>query len=169
MATAPPFPPVDNEGSSGDLFVQAKVFTNAGWVIPGDTYPLVLSYEAQAAVTSATVEVTLHDSAMLVSSAPTANSGDGTTGNGASSGERPSGPQPAGGVGGLAVHTGDGDLGLDLPARITVHDLADLYQDGSPAYPDLTPGTTANVRVLTQDRPPITLVIPILQTWFSED
>lgn len=34
---------------------------------------------------------------------------------------------------------------------------------------DLTPGTTANVRVLTQDRPPITLVIPILQTWFSED
>jgi M6 family metalloprotease-like protein len=81
VATPPPFAPVANEGASGDLFVQAKVFTNAGWVAPGETYPLIVKYRADGAVVGATVEVTLHSAAVFVSSTPAAVSGTGASGS----------------------------------------------------------------------------------------
>lgn len=77
---APPFTPVNNEGTAADLFVQAKVFTNAGWVPPGGAYPLVIRYRADAAVAGAGIEVTLNEAAVLVSSSPVAAGGDGSVG-----------------------------------------------------------------------------------------
>ena len=41
--------------------------------------------------------------------------------------------------------TTSGDLGVELPPRITVHDLAGLYVDRTPAYPDLSAGDTSAI------------------------
>jgi M6 family metalloprotease-like protein len=81
VAVPPPFAPVANEATSGGLFVQAKVFTNAGWVAPGETYPLILKYRATSAVVGATFSVTLHGASVFVSSSPAAVSGNGTSGS----------------------------------------------------------------------------------------
>ena len=41
--------------------------------------------------------------------------------------------------------TTTGELGLDLPGRIAIHDLADLYVDGEPAYADLDAASTSAI------------------------
>lgn len=72
-------PGVTNEGSIGGLSVSAKVFTSAGWVPPGETYPLVVTYTAgDAAFTGGTVDLRLNPAAVFVRATPAAEGGSGT-------------------------------------------------------------------------------------------
>jgi M6 family metalloprotease-like protein len=78
----PPYTPTENKVTNGGLTLLARVFTGGGWVKPGETFPVVLTYEAgDTGATNATITVTLHSSAVFLDSIPAPNSGNGTSGS----------------------------------------------------------------------------------------
>ncbi len=81
-ASQPPFVPVENSVTNGGLTVLARVFTPGGWVKPGDSFPVVLTYKAGGTgATGAVIRVTLHNASIFQNSIPAAASGNGTAGS----------------------------------------------------------------------------------------
>lgn len=78
----PPFPPVENKVTNGGLTLLAKVFSPNGKVNPGETFPVVLIYQADATgAANVTITVTLHSASIFQQSIPAPNSGNGTSGS----------------------------------------------------------------------------------------
>ena len=81
-AGQPPFPPVENTVTNGGLTLLAKVFSPNGKVNPGETFPVVLIYQAGGTgAANVTIRVTLHSASIFQQSTPAAGSGDGTAGS----------------------------------------------------------------------------------------
>jgi len=81
-AGQPPFPPVENRVTNGGLTLLAKVFSPNGKVKPGETFPLVLTYQAGGTgAANVTIRVTLHSASIFQQSTPAPASGNGTAGS----------------------------------------------------------------------------------------
>ncbi len=81
-AGQPPFAVVSNTVTSGGLTVTAKVFTSGGWVLPGGSFPLVLSYSAgESGAPASTISVTLHPASVFEQATPPPASGTGVAGS----------------------------------------------------------------------------------------
>ncbi|HVF73210.1 MAG TPA: immune inhibitor A domain-containing protein [Chthoniobacterales bacterium] len=81
-AGQPPFTPVENRVTNGGLTVLAKVFSPNGKVNPGETFPVVLIYQADATgAANVTITVTLHSASLFQQSIPAPASGNGTAGS----------------------------------------------------------------------------------------
>ena len=78
----PPFPVVENKVTNGGLTLLAKVFSPRGKVGPGETFPLVLTYQADGTgAANVNITVTLHSASLFQQSTPAASSGNGTSGS----------------------------------------------------------------------------------------
>src|SRR5688572_28652231 len=78
----PPFPVVENKVTNGGLTLLAKVFSPRGKVAPGETFPLVLTYQADGTgAANVNITVTLHSASLFQTSTPAASSGNGTAGS----------------------------------------------------------------------------------------
>jgi M6 family metalloprotease-like protein len=80
-AGQPPFPPVENRVTNGGVTLLARVFSPNGKVNPGETFPVVLTYQATAAAANVTITVTLHSASLFQQSTPAPVSGNGTAGS----------------------------------------------------------------------------------------
>ena len=81
-AGQPPFTPVENKVTNGGLTVLAKVFSPNGKVNPGETFPIVLIYQADGTgAANVTIKVTLHSASIFQQSTPAPTSGNGTSGS----------------------------------------------------------------------------------------
>ena len=80
--TQPPFPTVENKVTVGGLTLHARMLATAGKVAPGETFPIVLLYQAGGtAVTGVNITVTLHNASIFLTSTPAQTSGNGTSGS----------------------------------------------------------------------------------------
>jgi M6 family metalloprotease-like protein len=81
-AGQPPFTPVENQVTNGGLTLLAKVFSPDGKVNPGETFPMVLIYQAGGTgAANVTITVTLHSASIFQQSTPAPLSGNGTAGS----------------------------------------------------------------------------------------
>lgn len=81
-AGQPPFTPVENRVTNGGLTLLARVFSPNGKVKPGETFPVVLTYEAGGTgAANVTITVTLHSASIFQQSTPAPSSGNGTSGS----------------------------------------------------------------------------------------
>jgi M6 family metalloprotease-like protein len=70
---------IPNEVTSGGLSVLAQVFTSGGWVKPGESFPVIVTYKTGSApVAAATIKVALHSAAVFNKATPMAASGSGS-------------------------------------------------------------------------------------------
>lgn len=78
----PPFTPVENRVTNGGLTLLARVFSPNGKVNPGETFPVVLTYQADGTgAANVTVTVTLQSASIFQQSTPAPLSGNGTAGS----------------------------------------------------------------------------------------
>ena len=81
-AAPPPFTAAENKVTVGGVTLTAKMFASAGKVKPGETFPIVLIYQAgETPSLGGTATVTLHSSSTFVNSTPAPASGTGAAGS----------------------------------------------------------------------------------------
>jgi M6 family metalloprotease-like protein len=159
-ASQPPFTPVANTVTNGGLTVLARVFTPGGWVKPGDTFPVVLTYGAGGTgATGVTIRVTLNNASIFQTSTPAANSGNGTAGS------------PLTYNVGLVPANGTGQIVIEARAKNLTEDPEVMWKDisadltlqttGQPALPARTHGPKVTTQETARfgDRPfPVVMV-----------